>query len=403
MVKRHRQTDGIDVKYLPPLPYTVRLGNGSSSGGIWNNSSFGGPFYGLVGFPTDASIMDDIVGDTGYFHPVSQMSISSSIRGGLTIDWFSNQSEHWEIPSEEFPIPVKGPDDRIVYWDQWLSPVTPAMLSGWSLDALNKFQDQVPTALSLPNSLYELKDIKGLIPKIDRSLSKTASGNFLAFEFGVKPLISDVKAVVGMMDAVDKRIEHLLEVNGRSSNLSFKRVIDTSTDITDFSRNLLNPYSSGTWAIRFVRKSAKATFFVTGDLYQDLDDLKDSSARLKALLAAGGFNRPATVIWNAIPYSFVVDWFFSVGKLLDTMAVQPFGGTYDISNVGWSLKREAFWFAYLDIGDSTPYTERFLGTVTVKGYERHLGYPMTSLFLTDGSLSPKQQVLSLAMLEQRRR
>lgn len=368
-------------------------------------------------FPDELSQMTDVVGNQGKYNPVSHRSLR--IKLDPIKPWFEPaQGAHWTsglgfgsyrkpldgfyVPNPYFELVATKLIDR---WP-WFPQISAAMLSDWSVDAFNKFHDQVPTTVSLANFLYELKDMKGMIPSIDRrSISKTVGNNFLAFEFGVQPFISDIKAILALSDSVDKRIKHLLETQGKHTNLSFERDVPLA-EAFSFNVSFQDPLDSSDSGnhYRFTRTGAKAHLHIGGKLYQDLSDLSDSMAKLKGLAASGGFNHPARVIWNAIPYSFVVDWFFHVGKLLDSLTVQPFGGEYEVSDVGYSVKTEALFVATQVMG-GTQYVDGnpTAGTVYAKSFERKIGFPVSSLFLTDANLSPTQQALALAMLNQRRR
>jgi hypothetical protein len=364
--------------------------------------------------------MEDVVGEKGHYNPCNHIEIDS---------WLTPKSfpGFWRGTGGNYALPIITEGDDIAFptelfqppsftqWP-WIPTVSAATLSGWSMDAYNAFNSQVPTTVSLPNFLYELKDMKGMIPSFDRkSLTKTASNNFLAFEFGVKPFISDIKNIVNMADSVSKRLHHLVQQQKKTSHLTFARDVKYEEDFSFF-RNIESPYfndyvEGAMNGFMFKRTSARTHFQIGASLYQDLSDLEDANSQLKALLSSGGFNHPARVVWNAIPYSFVVDWFFSVGKLLDTLNVQPFGGEWSVTNVGYSLKSEATYTVHAKLANYTPhYSDVFIppgssmmGTVRVKSYVRKRGFPAYSLFLTDGLLSPEQLALGLAMLEQRRR
>ena len=367
-------------------------------------------------FPGHVSRMTDVTGRSGFFNPVDHLSIDSDLH--CFPGFWRGSTSYWAEPVDHgfLALPwLEGDKDWVSGW-AWTPVISDATLSSWAIEAYNKFHDQVPVKVSLANFLYELKDMKGMIPSIDRrGISKTASNNFLAFSFGVKPFVSDIKAIVNLSEDVDKRLKHLIDMQGKESRLSFERDI-VHEEPYQFFKSWDNPnnttYSEGhSSGVLFKRISARTHFHVGAGLYQDLTDLKDANAKLKALVAAGGFNHPARVIWNAIPYSFVVDWFFSVGKLLDTLSVQPFGGTYEVGKVGYSVSTEATFQAYarLDeypgfhLDDAFLKGTALLGTISIKRYLRRPGFPAYSLMFSDGMLSTEQQVLALAMLEQKRR
>lgn len=387
---------------------------------VWDADS---PIYGysrnswaagvnLTKFPDSFSSMTDVVGNSGGDNPVEQWSISSQL--GSFAPWArENNTSHGSLPLMEGVYLPGGTSNAWGFMGaaHWWPEISAATLSGWAVDAFNKFHDQVPVTVSLPNFIYELREMKSMIPSFDRkSLSKTASNNFLAFEFGVQPFISDIKAILDMSSAVDKRLSHLLATQGKETNLSFNRDVDFAEDFSIYlDANPLAGSVNGIpkISVHFKRLSGKATFHVGAKLFQDLQDLSDSIAKLKALSASGGFSHPARVVWNAIPYSFVVDWFFHVGKLLDTLTIQPFGGEYKVTRMMHSIKSTALYYVTQEFHNEDPVSNGVnntpLGTLVAKSYVRRTGLPLSGLFLTDGALSPTQLALSAAMLEQRRR
>lgn len=360
--------------------------------------------YGLHPFPTKVSYMTDVVGNPGKFNPVDHWELTALIKPLTDFPRYPGVTGRFS-DMNCIPLPFMPGEFSVKEWP-WLPQVSQASLSAWSMEAFTLFHDQVPTTVSIPNFLWELPQMKGMIPSIQKSVTKTAAGNFLAFEFGTKPFFDDVSKMLAMLDDVDKRMSHLLSRQGKASDLSFNRTTVYEEPLW-LTRGCFYPFTFQTGPsgvdVIFKRQSARVQFHCGAKLFQDLRDLRDSMSKAKALLAAGGFNKPARAFWNAIPYSFTVDWLFSVGKLLDTLTIQPFGGTYDISDVGYSIKSEASYVVHQVHTNGTVPCDNTLGTVRVKSYMRRAGFPATSLLLTDGSLSPKQLVLALAMLEQRRK
>jgi len=355
-------------------------------------------------YPTKLSIMDDVVNNKGKYNPISHVIFESHLAKIPDAD-----DVGYYINLQDYSWYVKNLHNKDFLAWPWLPGISAATLSEYSISAFNKFHDQVPTTVSVANFLYELKDMKGMIPKIEKSFSKTVSNNFLGFSFGTAPFVDDIQKMIHMSDEVDKRLKHLISVNGRTTDLTFKRETLYEEPFY-FQRSLSDGLSLtvnqeiGGDRIEFKRQSARTTVQIGGKLTQDLRDLADANAKLKALIASSGFNHPARVVWNAIPYSFVIDWLFSAGKLLDGISIQPFGGTYRVTDVGYSIKSEATYIAtYIATYPAQVVGNPTLGTVRIKRYDRFEGFPASSLFLTDLMLTPKQQVLATAMLEQRRR
>jgi hypothetical protein len=270
----------------------------------------------------------------------------------------------------------------------------------WAYDAYNAFNQQIPTKVSLANFLYELKDIKGMIPKIEHSFVRTESFNFLGFEFGVILFISDVKNIWALADSVQKRIEFLKQTVGEPRKVSFVRDIPPQGDTWQITLPFGGSFEGPSYIVK--RLSYQGKFHIGAQFIQNLDIPDTSLATAKAFAAAAGFNNPAAIVWEAIPYSFVVDWFFHVDSMVGTLNIQPFEGRWEVSNVGYSIKDEFQYYVYLDTGSNDGHRQIPVGTISVKRFVRKPGFPMSSLLLTDGSLSTTQQVLALALLEQRR-
>lgn len=339
--------------------------------------------------------VNDVVGSRGTFNPVKHLVIRSSVKSILPYINIDDANIH----INDYPLPLLIDTEEL----NGIFPLpSPSTLSTWSAEAFNAFHDQVPESFSLANFLYELKDLKGMIPKIEKSMTRTASSNFLAYNFGVAPFVGDVKKMMALTTAIDKRLKHLVETAGKEVRLSFSRALDGS-HVPDLIGKQAHPSSQPGATLNFRKMAYSGKFQVTGKLFQKLEILSDPLGGMKAFAAATGFNNPAAIVWEAIPYSFVADWFFSIDKQIDRLAIQPFGGEYRVTDVGWSIKEQVKFSVsqafYLSHGN----TETVLGYLDVQRYQRYPGLPMSSALLTDGTLNPKQLVLGLALLEQRRK
>jgi len=275
-----------------------------------------------------------------------------------------------------------------------------AELSLWSTDAFNRFHDQIPTEVSVANFLYELKDIKGLIPKIEKTLSKTASSNFLAYNFGVAPMIGDLKKLSTLSESVGKRLQHLRSTAGRQITVHYKgKLLHRGFPVSV----LCNPTFGTNAKYEFRVISYEGSYHASARIRQNLSGLSDPSAILKAYAAATGLNNPAAIVWEAIPYSFVVDWFFHLDKYVNMLAIQPFGGEYTVSDTCYSLKEETVYEMFQNFNEGEPGNAKHsLGLISVWHYRRYPGLPMSCALLSNGTLNPKQQLLALALLDMRR-
>lgn len=351
-------------------------------------------------WPSHYSVFTDVVGERGKFNPAYHLSMESDVKGLVNfINGDGAQITELSQPGTEMPVSL---DADYLHQYGLIPDVSSALLSQWSSEAFNAFHDQIPTSVSVANFLYELRDIKGLVPKIQRSVSKTASSNFLAFEFGIKPFVSDVKRILTLSDAVSKRLKHLRDTMGKPVDLRFERELDFNPVPAPI---IIEPPASARYfdlpyGWEFRRAGYRGRFNASAKLLQNLEGLDLPMSNLKAFAAASGFNNPAAIVWEAIPYSFVVDWLFHLDQQIGKLAIQPFGGEWTLSNVGYSITEEWHYLVYQRFFPAYNPLQ-FVGSAKIRRYQRFPGLPVSSLFLTDGSLTPKQLVLSLALLNQR--
>jgi hypothetical protein len=133
-------------------------------------------------------------------------------------------------------------------------------------------------------------------------------------------------------------------------------------------------------------------------VFTDLD-LNGADAWWQALASALGLMNPAKIVWNAIPFSFAVDWFVNVaGWLNDNAEIQPFEGKITIEGADFSCKVRKFY------GHWHPTNIDWFGNITsgkfadslVRGFYRRHGTPERTI-VSDG-LTPYQQTLAAALV-----
>lgn len=282
--------------------------------------------------------------------------------------------------------------------DELFPPFPPATAqSEVGLQAFDEFADQVPSKVSLPNFLWELRDIKGLIPKMRGNFAKSANGAFLGYNFGILPFLSDLKKLRKSFAAIGKRIAFLRHSYGKPTKIHFFR--GDFYDDPALGQRADPPTNDINQTLVWMLKAHKVDFRATGTLYQKLEGLDGAFSEWQAAAAQFGFNDPLKVVWEAIPYSFVVDWFANVQGMLDRFTVQPFEGVWEVSNVtssfssssvieGWIWPRRQFGNNWL----LTHILHR-------RAYKRIVGLPVARLHLD--TLSPKRQVLLGSLIYQR--
>jgi len=163
--------------------------------------------------------------------------------------------------------------------------------------------------------IRDLKDIKSLIPKLkELGKLKTHASNFLAFEYGVMPTISDLESIFEAFKA-DKYYD-------RSG---FRRV--SAYDIVSSEYDFLdNPTPI---------QHTKRVHVAVNDRDTGLDALVEKARSI-------GVFPSLTNIWDLVPYSFVIDWFIDVGSVLERIDTKHRLSNLEIPYVILSDKIESF-------------------------------------------------------------
>ncbi len=127
-------------------------------------------------------------------------------------------------------------------------------------------------------------------------------------------------------------------------------------------------------------------------------------ARLLGYLDALGVNLNPSIIWNALPWTFVVDWVLSIGQYLDDFKVENMRPQINIRRYLWSVSRGRVITVHravrLKLTD-----EQFwipLPTVRQTAYRRQVSGVSSSSILSSG-LTLKEVSLGAALVIVRKR
>lgn len=142
---------------------------------------------------------------------------------------------------------------------------------------------------------------------------KNRSGEFLAYSYGVVPLVNDM---VGSLSLLDNALERgIVQV--------FK---------TGYKDSLKTPVSYGTqYRPELLEDHETHDISVTARCYVEWDN------SMLATASSLGLTNPLFVIWDTIPYSHVVDWFIGVGQYLNGLdamtGVKRYSATCSVRNI----------------------------------------------------------------------
>jgi len=282
-------------------------------------------------------------------------------------------------------------------------PLVPSGEVALAVDAaFTAMSEQVPTEINILNFGYELRELGDLIPSLAEGLSRTVSGQFLNWSFGVKPLISDLKTLGSILKVVEARLAYLRETWGKRVRVGHQQEINV--DLSSSTQTVYSPISDT--VVKMTPASYRCRFVASGYIYHTLDRLYGIESTLRGASAALGLLNPVEAVWNAIPFSFVADWFGRIGNALSRLdTLQPFPGTWNCIDFGYSTKELLQCRVQVMVPYSSPSNEVvYDGFITQTLYRRVVGLPVNSTQLIGtGSLTSSQQLLAVALLNSTRK
>jgi len=188
-------------------------------------------------------------------------------------------------------------------WSALVTPTTSSRGLGYRVSGeFGKRPKKSKSALPIDLRL----DPKGQVRKVDldvgRDVSplKSVAENWLALQYGWKPLLYDIHgALQAIADYMVRSPEVVRTARGKGNT-----ILKTSLDNT-----ISSHYTQKTGVMKVTTK----TFCTIGIRFT-----VDSSLRVFA--AQTGFTNPINLAWEVLPYSFVSDWFLPIGPYLETLS-----------------------------------------------------------------------------------
>lgn len=312
--------------------------------------------------------------------------------------------------------------------------------------ALTSMLPNVRPQLSLPNSIYELKDFKSLphmlrnwkvlgqrlIPAGKKFLASWAGGKatvmdvvreaangYLQKKFNIDPLISDINAVIKALERTERRLNDFITRQGRKRTCHWQCTVSedpalqesTSTTASFESKPLGADFGlAGSGVFKRQVVTSPAQFHAEIEYNYNYFDYQVEHARILGLLDALGVNLNPAIVWNAIPWSFVVDWFIGVSRWLNDNRLGFMDPAINIHQFCWSIKRERSIHVEVEATFSKDYYgNEFVGPfrttlppVRETAYRRQVG-GVTASLLTASGLNLQEFTLGAALVISRKR
>lgn len=320
--------------------------------------------------------------------------------------------------------------------------------------AFRTWNPSIKADVSLANSLFELKDMPSVLESARRlrsvtrilgvslralSLKKILQGrsmhqltarlrqigyitlareaeNFLQWKFNLSPLINDVQAVWKACRSVHSRLSRL------EAHANKKRRRHYVAEL--YEPWMKDLYKQGNQFSMVIGDESVPIAFTSAASYRSTQEVTHVSCkfhaeieynyslprataanqRLYAFLDSLGLSNDPSIIWNALPWSFVVDWVVNVSDYLEQLRASNLELRLNILRHLWSVKRErAFAHRLVSQTELDAPFDRVIPIAVVKevAYTRRTPPAVTAWLKTSG-LSPIEVTIGAHLAVARR-
>jgi len=178
------------------------------------------------------------------------------------------------------------------------------------------------TYADFAQSIAELRELSQLVNLRSKRLINVVGSAVLSVEFGWKPIISDVKKLMDMSNALKKRISFLKRNAGKP--VRRKRTLYNFTE----HHGQLDTWTFGSPYINKGVGVEEGTYYSTGNSvikaeyhsvlsYDFHDDPESTGWNDSAARHLMGLSVDATMVWELAPFSWLVDWFTNIGDFVE--------------------------------------------------------------------------------------
>jgi hypothetical protein len=191
----------------------------------------------------------------------------------------------------------------------------PMFNPSWQTAALAAINPVQPV-VSLPNLLFELREFPKMLHDLGRVLLAKEPryadlpGAHLAWQFGWAPLISDLTKLCNLAGEIETLSRKFAQIGKTKKAEGSVGVLPGTRTERYFVRN--TPFE----VVTRYQYSTRVWYSAHWGL-QTIPPNFYGGNRLQSLMAAMGFHSAPSVIWEAIPWSFLVDYFVNVGTFIE--------------------------------------------------------------------------------------
>lgn len=291
---------------------------------------------------------------------------------------FTSNTRNWAVNTvvdAMHSFAANRPADYVITDEDW---------NGHASDAMEAMRPSLTSNNSLINFIIELKDFKRLgadlvnlfksrkameaqleslkrsrfIPLFSsrpwnskpRTTSQKVSNAWLEWKLAWQPFVSDVRKLVSGITSFEHDVRQFLQREGKQqqrywgksipSQHSAEIILATGSYVPPELYPMNNLDTVWRWTLKETVTEDPRFHATMRYRYLLNDRLRSEAKTLNGFLDRLGINGNPAILWNAIPFSFIVDWFVDIGGYLNKLRVDNVQPVTEISDFCSSVKAE---------------------------------------------------------------
>lgn len=157
-------------------------------------------------------------------------------------------------------------------------------------------------------------------------------GEYLNAQFGWVPFIRDLRKFYELTHSVDRRLNQLIQENGRGINR--RATISDETTVSQTVKNYSYPFANVLGGPSFVTNGSTVYTVTTrtstrkwfsGKFRYYVPDMGSPQWTFQARLALFGAIPTPETVWNVMPWSWLIDWYGNVGDVVSNLSPNAVG------------------------------------------------------------------------------
>jgi len=224
----------------------------------------------------------------------------------------------WILDGYEFEYEGYNPQNRSLY--QYSPDITPINWEYWKTKALANLNPNAPV-VDIPLFVFEFKDFPAMLRNMGDILGKRMKpdaipGGYLAYSFGWKPLVADLLALFDIQKSISDRLSYLrrLEHGGHIKRSLGGGVVQHYIVQNGYQAEASGSNTAIIADIEILEKQ-KVWFTANAKLLEPLPLLLSEQRGLSQDIVLG-LNVDPSTLWNMIPWSWLIDYFFNLGDVM---------------------------------------------------------------------------------------